>query len=119
MSHIVKVKTQIKNNECLALACRQVGASEPQEGSCEIFGTSYNGTYFKLPGWRYPVCLSPNGTINYDNYRGSWGDKKVLDELLQRYTTNVSVRNLVRQGFRMVGQPTIVNGKMRVEMVAS
>lgn len=118
MSHIVKVKTTIKNNECLRLACTQVGASAPEEGTCTIYGTTYTGVYFKLPGWRYPVCISNNGVLNFDNYQGSWGDKRVLDELLQRYTTNVSVRNLVRtQGARMQGQPTMVNGKLRTVMV--
>lgn len=120
MSHIVKVKTTVRNNECLRLACVQVGASAPEEGTCLIYGTSYQGVYFKLPGWRYPICISANGTLNFDNYRGHWGAKAKLDELLQRYTANVAVRNLVRQGFRLQGKPTIgADGKMRLEMVAS
>jgi len=51
-----------------------------------LFTSSATGLAVQLPKWRYPaVCDLSTGQVQYDNYRGHWGDQRQLDAFLQAY----------------------------------
>ena len=86
MSHIVTIRTQVRDAMALAAACRRLGLSEPVTGTAKLFVTSAKGQIVHLPGWTYPVVFdTATGEAHFDNYQGGWGDQKELGKLLQRY----------------------------------
>jgi hypothetical protein len=97
MSHIVSIKTQIRDPSALAAACRRLGIEEPVQGTVELFSASATGLIVKLPGWHYPAVVdTASGSIQYDNYGGTWGKQEELDKLLQAYAvekTRVEARH--------------------------
>ena len=87
MSHVVQIKTQIKDRVAVAAACLRLGLAVPAEETVRLFSAQAKGLAVRLPGWRFPVvCDLASGQLQYDNYGGSWGDQKQIDALLQAYT---------------------------------
>jgi hypothetical protein len=87
MSHIVSIKTQIRDPAALAAACRRLGIGEPVQGTARLFaGQQATGLIVRLPAWQYPVVVdTAAAAIAYDNYNGAWGKQAELDRLLQAY----------------------------------
>ena len=74
MSHIVTVRTRVKDAAALAAACRRLGLGEPRQGTAELFAGTAAGLVVHLSGWTYPVVFDPAaGEARYDNYEGAWG----------------------------------------------
>ena len=79
MSHIVTVRTQVRDPVALAAACRRLGLSAPSLGTTELFSGRSEGHLVALPGWTYPVVFdTATGESRYDNFGGRWGDQKEL-----------------------------------------
>ena len=86
MSHIVTVKTQIRDPAALAAACRRLGLAQPTVGTAKLYSGQASGLIVQLPGWRYPVVADvQTGELKYDTYNGRWGDQSELNRLLQAY----------------------------------
>ena len=86
MSHIVEIKTQVRDAAAVQAACRRLGLSPPVQGTTRLFNASVTGLAVQLPGWRYPVvCQLAAGDVKYDNYNGHWGAAQELDKFLQAY----------------------------------
>jgi len=86
MSHIVTIKTQIRDPAALLAACWRLGIPAPVQGKAMLFGGEVEGLLVQLPGWQYPVVVNAAaGEIRYDNYDGAWGEQRQLDLLLQAY----------------------------------
>jgi hypothetical protein len=86
MSHIVTIKTQIKDSAALAAACRRLGLEQPVQGTAKLYGSEAQGLLVRLPGWRYPLVADPaTSQLHFDNYNGAWGSQGELDKLLQAY----------------------------------
>lgn len=86
MSHIVQIKTQLRDAEAVRAACQRLGLTQPALGTFSLFSAESSGLAVQLPGWRYPViCQLDTGQIQFDNYGGCWGDQKELDRFLQAY----------------------------------
>lgn len=86
MSHIVQIKTQIRDAEAVRAACRRLGLAEPMQGTSRLFSGEVTGLAVQLPGWRYPaVCQLDSGQVQFDNFQGNWGEQKELDGFLQSY----------------------------------
>ena len=86
MSHLVSVKTQVKDPAALAAACNRLGLAEPMEGTAELFSGNATGLLVNLPGWRFPIVVdTQNSQVHYDNFNGAWGNQTELDRLLQAY----------------------------------
>ena len=86
VSHIVTVKTKIRDTEAVAAACRRLGLSQPSRGTTRLFSGKATGLIVQLPDWRYPiVCNTADGQIRYDNYGGRWGNQAELDRFTQAY----------------------------------
>ena len=80
MSHIVEIKTEIRDPVAIHAACQRLTLPEPVFGEVKLFSTSATGWAVQLPDWRYPVVCDVNtAKIAYDNYEGRWGDPRQLD----------------------------------------
>ena len=75
MSHIVTVKSQIKDAAAVSAACRRLGLAEPVVETVKLFTSQATGLAVRLSGWRYPVvCDVASGEVKFDNYGGRWKD---------------------------------------------
>ena len=82
MSHIVTIRTELRDVEAIKAACRRLEVPDPEFGKTEIFQKEVEGLLVRLPDWIFPICVQPkNGEILYDNYNGQWGDEKHLHRL--------------------------------------
>jgi hypothetical protein len=87
LSHIVTVKTEVRDHAAVAAACRRLALPEPVQGTAELYSGQASGLLVHLPDWLYPVVIdTTTGTMRYDNYSGAWGDEQHLRRLLQAYT---------------------------------
>ena len=72
MSHIVTVKTEVRDHTAVAAACRRLALPEPVQGTAQLYSGQASGLLVHLPDWLYPVVIdTASGTIRYDNYGGS------------------------------------------------
>ena len=86
MSHIVSIRTEVRDAEAVSLACKRLGLEEPAHGTASLFEREAIGLLVKLPGWLYPTIVdTTTGQVRYDNYGGQWGDQKHLDAFVQSY----------------------------------
>jgi hypothetical protein len=86
LSHIVTVKTVVRDQTAVAAACRRLALPEPVHGTAALFGGQATGLLVRLPDWLYPVVIdTTTGQARYDNYGGAWGDERQLHRLLQAY----------------------------------
>jgi hypothetical protein len=86
ISHIVSIKTEVRDAAAVQAACRRLQLAEPISGEHKLFTSTATGLGIRLPGWNYPVvCNLATGQLQYDNYGGRWGDSFRLDLFLQMY----------------------------------
>jgi hypothetical protein len=105
MSHIVNIRTQIKDPAALAAACRRLGLAEPTRGTARLFASQATGLIVQLPGWTYPVVVDPaTGDIQFDDYNGAWGSQSELDKLLQGYACEKAKIEARRAGHAVTEQ---------------
>lgn len=73
MSHIVTIKTEIRDPTALAAACRRRQLPLPIHGEHHVFTNIVSGLAIQLPEWRFPVVVETNtGQVQFDNYGGRW-----------------------------------------------
>jgi hypothetical protein len=86
VSHIVTIKTEVRDAAAVRAACKRLGLPQPVHGTTELFSGEVTGLAVELPDWRYPaVCDTETGQVHFDNYNGRWGDQEHLDRFLQSY----------------------------------
>ena len=86
MSHIVEIKTQVRDAAAARAACQRLKLEPPTHGTTQLFSGQATGLIVKLPGWRYPAVFdTETGQARYDNYNGRWGEQPQLDRFLQSY----------------------------------
>lgn len=106
MSHIVTIKTEVRDPVAIAAACKRLGRSEPRLETVELFSGAATGWAVRLPDWRYPVvCDVERGELRFDNYDGRWGAQKGLDRFLQAYAIEKAKIEARRQGYSVIEQP--------------
>ena len=59
MSHIVTIRTQIRDPVALAAACARLGLAAPVQGEAELYSAKATGWIVNLPGWNYPAVIDP------------------------------------------------------------
>lgn len=73
MSHIVTIKTEIRDAAAIAAACRRLNLPEPVSGTTSLFSGNISGIAVQLPDWTYPVvCNLASGEVRFDNFNGTW-----------------------------------------------
>ena len=114
MSHVVNIKTQIKDPIALAAACVRLGLEAPTQGKAKLFVTEAQGLIVRLPGWTYPAVIdTATGTIAYDNYNQAWGDQRELDKLLQAYAVEAA-RAQARRAGHSVTEQALADGSIKL-----
>ncbi len=106
MSHIVTIKTEIRDPAALAAACRRLGLAEPIAGTARLFSGQANGLIVNLPGWRYPIVIdTASAEVRYDNFNGHWGGQSQLDRLMQAYAVEKARLEARKAGHTVTEQP--------------
>jgi hypothetical protein len=114
MSHVVTVRTQVRDAVALAAACRRLGLSQPVQGTATLFSSQATGQIVQLPGWTYPVVFdAASGEAHYDTFNGTWGDHKELGKLLQRYAAEKTCQEARRAGHQVFEQ-SLPDGSIRL-----
>jgi len=106
MSHIVTVKTEVRDAAAVQAACRRLGLSEPVQGKAQLFSGEVFGLLVNLPDWQYPVvCDLGSGQVRFDNFGGRWGEQKELDRFLQAYGVEKAKIEARTRGHQVTEQP--------------
>lgn len=114
MSHIVTIKTEVRDAEAVKTACKRLGLKEPVLGTARLFEGEVSGLLVKLPGWLYPAVVSTEtGQIKFDNYQGAWGDQKHLDAFLQAYAVE-KVKLEARKKGHSVFEQALPDGSIKL-----
>lgn len=117
MSHIVTIRTQLKDPVAMAAACRRLQLPEPRQGTAGLFSGQATGWLVQLPGWEYPVVIdTTTGNAQFDNYAGAWGDQRHLNEFLQTYVIEKCRLEASRKGLPMT-ETRLPDGSVRLEIV--
>lgn len=99
MSHVVTIKTAVKDAAAVRAACQRLGLPQPVQGTHRLFTSSATGLGVQLPKWRYPVvCHTDSGQLEFDNFTGHWGDTAKLDQFLQSYAVEKAKIEARRRG---------------------
>lgn len=116
MSHLVTIKTEIRDPTAIAAACRRLGLPAPVTGEVSLFEGKVNGTAVHLKDWTYPiVCDTKTGQVKYDNFNGLWGDQKHLDAFTQAYAVAKATQEARRKGY-LVTERKLKDGSIRLEV---
>jgi hypothetical protein len=105
VSHIVSIRTEVRDSVAVAAACRRLGLAEPLQGTAQLYSGEAIGLLVQLPGWLYPVvCDLASGQLHYDNFEGRWGEPQQLDRLLQAYSVEKARIEAHKQGHNVFEQ---------------
>ena len=114
MSHIVEIKTQVKDAAAVRAGCNRLRLPTPIEGTHRLFSGEATGLGVQLPDWKYPlVCELSTGQLKYDNYNGRWGKQQHLDAFLQSYAVEKSKLEARREG-HSVTESLLANGSVKL-----
>jgi hypothetical protein len=116
LSHIVTIKTEVRDHAAIAAACRRLALPEPAMGTAQLYSGQATGLLVRLPEWLYPIVVDQStGTIRYDNYGGAWGDEAHLHRFLQAYAVE-RVRCEARQKNHVATEQSVADGSILVEI---
>jgi len=105
MSHIVEIKTEIRDEAAVNAACSRLHFPKPTRGTFQLYASEENGLGIELPHWKYPVVANTNtGELRYDNYEGRWGSQEFLDQLLQMYAVEKAKIEARKKGHTITEQ---------------
>ena len=114
MSHIVNIRTELRDPATVAAACRRLGLPAPAHGTATLFGGVAAGLLVRLPDWLYPVVVQvETGRVQFDNYNGEWGRREHLDRLLQTYALEKVRLEARRRGHAVVEQ-ALADGSVKL-----
>jgi hypothetical protein len=114
LSHIVEIKTEVRDPAAVASACRRLGLTEPVNGTATLFSGEATGLLVKLPGWVYHAVFdTAAGTVRFDNYQGSWGDPEQLDKFMQAYSVEKAKIEAKKKGYTVTEQ-ALADGSIRL-----
>ncbi len=114
MSHIVEIKTEVRDEAALKAACTRLQIPTPEHKTVRLFSATATGLCVQLPQWHYPVvCNLQTGQVQYDNYQGHWGEQKHLNAFLQAYAVE-KARIEARKKGHSVSETQLQDGSIRV-----
>ncbi len=114
MSHIVEIKTEVRDEAAIRAACTRLQLSSPEHKTVRLFSATATGLCVQLPGWQYPlVCETNSGKVSYDNYNGAWGEQSHLNRFLQGYAVEKAKIEARKKG-HSVTETALQDGSIRV-----
>jgi hypothetical protein len=107
VSHVVTIKTEVRDAEAVRAACKRLDLRIPASvGPVKLFNATAHGLAVQLPKWKYPVvCDVATGQVRFDNFNGRWGDPAQLDLFMQAYAVEKARIEARRKGHTVVEQP--------------
>ena len=118
MSHIVSIRTQVRDPIAVASACDRLALPAPVQGTAKLFSSQATGLLVQLPSWRYPVVIDiSKGEIAFDNFNGRWGEQRHLDRFLQIYAVEKAKLEARKRG-QAVSEQTLNDGSIKLQIVA-
>ena len=116
MSHIVTIKTEVRDGAAVAAACHRLALPAPAMGTAQLYSGQATGLLVRLPDWLYPVVIDADtGTIRYDNYGGAWGDEQHLHRFVQAYVVERSRIEARKKSYATTEQ-SLADGSIVVEI---
>ena len=114
MSHIVEIKTEVRDEAAVKAACVRLQIPTPEHKTVRLFNATATGLCVQLPGWNYPVVASlETGQVQYDNYGGHWGRQEELNKFLQGYAVEKAKIEARKKG-HMVTETSLQDGSIKV-----
>ena len=114
MSHIVEIRTEIRDEAAVKAACVRLQLPTPEHKTVRLFNATATGLCIQLPNWSYPVVANlVTGQLQYDNYQGHWGEQKHLHSFLQAYAVE-KARIEARKKGHAVSETRLQDGSIRV-----
>ena len=114
MSHIVQIRTEVRDREAIARACDRLKLPAPTDGTATLFQAKRTGTIVRLPEWQYPVvCDTSTGEVAYDNFEGTWGPIDRLHSFMQAYSVEKASLEARKRGHSVIEQP-LADGSIKL-----
>ncbi len=114
MSHIVEIKTEIRDEQAVKAACVRLQIPTPEHKTCRLFNATATGLCIQLPNWSYPVVANlTTGQLQYDNYNGHWGEQARLNTFLQAYAVEKAKIEARKKG-HMCSETRLEDGSIKV-----
>ena len=114
MSHLVEIKTEVRDAVAIGSACQRLKLEAPTQGTAKLFSSSATGVIVKLPDWRYPVVFkTTSGEAQFDNYNGRWGEQVQLDRFLQAYAVEKAKLEARKKGHTVTEQ-SLADGAIKL-----
>jgi hypothetical protein len=114
MSHIVEIKTEVRDEAAVQAACTRLQLPTPESKTVRLFSATATGLCVQLPGWSYPVVANlQTGALQYDNYGGHWGEQSRLNQFLQAYAVEKAKIEARKKG-HSVSETRLHDGSIRV-----
>jgi len=114
VSHIVQIKTEVRDAVAVGAACQRLKLEAPTQGTAKLFSSSATGVIVNLPGWRYPAVFdTQSGQARYDNYEGRWGEQVQLDRFLQGYAVEKAKLEARKKGHTVTEQ-SLADGSIKL-----
>jgi hypothetical protein len=114
MSHIVEIKTEVRDEAAVKAACVRLQLATPEHKTVRLFSATVTGLCVQLPGWRYPVVAElATGKLAYDNYNGHWGPQVELHRFLQGYAVEKAKLEARKKG-HSVSESRLQDGSIKV-----
>ena len=114
MSHIVEIKTEVRDEAAVKAACVRLQIPTPEHKTVRLFSATATGLCVQLPGWSYPVVANlQTGQVSYDNYNGHWGEQSKLNQFLQAYAVEKAKIEARKKG-HMVTETSLQDGSIKV-----
>jgi len=105
MSHIVEIKTEVRDEAAVQSACSRLHLPRAKRGTFELYSSTETGLAIELPHWKYPVVANTNtGELRYDNYQGRWGSQEFLEQFLQMYAVEKAKIEARKKGHTVTEQ---------------
>ncbi|HMF38789.1 MAG TPA: hypothetical protein VKF17_19295 [Isosphaeraceae bacterium] len=114
MSHVVTIKTEVRDHAAVSAACRRLELPPPILGTAQLFSGEAAGAH--RPADRLDlsrVLDTTTGQVHYDNYNGAWGDQAQLDRFLQIYAVE-KARIEARKKGHQVTEQTLADGSIKL-----
>jgi hypothetical protein len=114
LSHIVEIKTEIRDEQAVRAACTRLNLAAPEHKTVRLFNATATGLCVQLPGWNYPVVANlQTGQVQYDNFNGHWGEQKHLNQFLQGYAVEKAKIEARKKG-HSVTETALQDGAIKV-----
>jgi hypothetical protein len=114
LSHIVEIKTEVRDEAAVKAACTRLQLPTPEHKTIRLFNATATGLCVQLPNWSYPVVANlATGQLSYDNYNGAWGRQEELHKFLQGYAVEKAKIEARKKG-HMCSETRLEDGSIRV-----